>query len=529
MILGLALGANWWWQNRDFGLVFGEQAEDRLMEYPWKSSPHRIRPVADPADAFLTRLQMIREAASSIDIAVFLWRDDESSRVLFDELIRACERGVRVRILSDGVFFLRKPARVKAMAQSHELMEIRVYNPLNQELTGIDYKSLDDLGWNFDLTNHRFHIKFFTVDEEQTLIGGRNVGDRYFGFAEDYNFIDLDLLIEGDAVEQADQIFEDYWRHALTHNVLNLRDVKAATPDPQTAPNPVPARYLEGEQGSTWRKVNKMAVWADAPGVMDRKPGVQSGLLIDNLSALAAAARENLLVATPYLVMSERSHTLMEGLRENNENLQLHFLTNSLAASDNWQTYGTFHSQLQWMLQKYRLLIHLKKPNSLKQEAGAETSISSLHTKAWVVDNRWGAVGSFNWDPRSEIFNPEVMAVIEDEGFARWLREHLAPLSASENAWVVAEKALAPGVEQLDALSDQFNDWARDLTGIQAWSLSNTACYERVGDRTLTPWQDGFYDHYQSVGPFPEVKATDEKRVKSALLRPISPLLKPTL
>ncbi|MDF3130987.1 phospholipase D family protein [Kiritimatiellaeota bacterium B1221] len=529
LLLTAMMAGAWYWQSTDYGFVSRHKTLQRLESYDWHSAPHRIRPVSDPADAFRTRRKLIQTATEKIDIAVFLWRDDRSSRILYNDLIDACERGVKVRILGDGVFFLREVGRVKFMAQAHENLELRVYNPIAEQLASVDVRSLDDLLWRFDLTNHRFHIKFFNIDGDQTLLGGRNIGDRYFGLAGDYNFIDLDLLVEGPAVAQAENIFQSYWDDPLTHNVLNLKDVAAADPVTVADPDPLPEAYNTNKPGDEWRTVKRMAIWADRPGVIDTVPGYQPNLLADRLATLIGVAQEEVLVSTPYLVISEKSHALLGRMREQNKELQLHFLTNSLAASDNWQTYSAFQTQLQWMLSDYQLLIHLKKPSVLHAWSGNQDSISSLHTKAWVIDKRKSAVGSFNWDPRSEIFNSEVMAVIDDADFSAWLHNHLAPLSKPKNAWVVGERDLPVVLEQLDDLTNLFNEWSREITGLQAWSLSNTSCFELVGDETCSPYEEGFYTNYKSVGPFPEVQAEHKKEVYSNMLLPISNLIKPTL
>lgn len=508
----------------------GAAARKRLESYTWQRTEHEIRLIDDPADAFLTRRAMIQNAEEYIDLATFLWRDDESSRIIFDDLIRACERGVRVRILGDGIFFLRKLGRVKAMAQAHTNLELRVFNPLGNRLASMDIKSIDDLGWSFDNMNHRFHIKLLTTDHAQTLTGGRNIGDRYFGFSDDYNFIDMDVLIRGAAAEQADRIFETFWSHHNTRRVLSLQDVADAVPEPKSAPDPVPGRYTKGSAGSEWHSIERMALWADQPDAIDNVSGYQPDLLADRLADLIGIVENELLVSTPYLILSERSRTLLSRLREKNSRLRLHFISNSLAAADNLQTYAAFQSQLKTMISDYRLLIHLKKPHSLRDWSGLQgDSISSLHAKVWVVDERWSAIGSFNWDPRSEIFNAEVMAIFDDTNLARRLRRRLQPLTRPENAWVVAQRKLPIGLEQLDHLADLSKQVIDELVGIQIWSIRNTACFEPIGGKIYSPYEEGFYDHYRPVGSFPEVSPMDKKRIYSALYQPITGLTKPAL
>ena len=513
----------------DYGFVSGEEARQRLDSYKWHEEPQKIRLVGDPHDAYLTRRSWIGEAERKIDLATFLWRDDASSRVLFDDLLEACERGVEVRILADGIFYLRKTARVKAMAQAHENLEIRVFNPLGDRLASLDAQSLDDFGWQLDNANHRFHIKLFTIDDKKTLLGGRNIGDPYFGFADDYNFIDMEVAIQGSVVEQAETIFQEFWDSPLTVPVLELKDVGAATAEPRSGPDPIPERYAKGPVEEEWREVNRMAIWADSPQTIDDVSGYQPELLADRLAALLGTVEKDLLVSTPYLVFSERSHALLRRLRSEKEGLQVRFLSNSLAASDNWQTYSAFQAQLRSMITEYRLLIHLKKPSSLMEWAGSNKGFACLHAKVWVADDRWSTIGSFNWDPRSEIFNSEVMAVFDDPGLSAELREILEPLQKPDNAWVVAERELPIGLEQIDGLTHLFNDLSSELTGIRTWSLRNTACFEFVGEEVMSPYEEGFHQHYRSVGSFPNTGISEKKRIYSVLMEPLSELLKPAL
>ncbi|MFK7893236.1 MAG: phospholipase D-like domain-containing protein [Granulosicoccus sp.] len=59
------------------------------------------RVLTDNDDAFLTKLDLIRQANSSIDLAYYIFDDDYSSSLMARELIAATERGLRVRMLLD--------------------------------------------------------------------------------------------------------------------------------------------------------------------------------------------------------------------------------------------------------------------------------------------------------------------------------------------------------------------------------------------------------------------------------------------
>ena len=114
------------------GIHVGKKARHLVASYDWHNAVHQIKLVEDPTEAFLIRRQMIRNATKSIDLSIFLWREDETGLALMQELIAAAKRGVRVRLLGDGVFFLREPDKVSAMAQSSPHFELRLYNPVSK-------------------------------------------------------------------------------------------------------------------------------------------------------------------------------------------------------------------------------------------------------------------------------------------------------------------------------------------------------------------------------------------------------------
>lgn len=57
----------------------------------------------------------------------------------------------------------------------------------------------------------RMHNKSFTADNQVTLIGGRNVGDEYFGATEGVLFADLDVIAVGPVVKDVSNDFDRYW------------------------------------------------------------------------------------------------------------------------------------------------------------------------------------------------------------------------------------------------------------------------------------------------------------------------------
>jgi phosphatidylserine/phosphatidylglycerophosphate/cardiolipin synthase-like enzyme len=464
-------------------------------------------------------------------LSIFLWREDETGLALMQELIAAAKRGVRVRLLGDGVFFLREPDKVSAMAQSSPNFELRLYNPVNQRVASLDIGILENLILDFTAVNHRLHIKILTVDGEHTLIGGRNIGDKYFGQDPEFNFIDRDILMKGPAVADAENAFELFWQDSRTVTAMKLKDVAASEPNTAWL-NQTPQLTITEDKkvDIDWRTVHIVSVWYDRPGLIGDESRYDPELVVDRLVTLVGSAQKSVLIETPYLVLGERTRALFHELRSKKPEMPILFLTNSLASTDNWQTYAAFQSQLRSMLEDFRFLLYLKKPHSMVERSNGPGTISSLHSKTSIIDERYTSIGSFNWDPRSGIWNAEIMVVIDDASLASDLTKYLEPLWSPKAAWVVAKRQQPIALEQLDAIGSTIHSTISEIVGINVWPLTNVACFElKEGKQPLSPYDPDFHKNYRSVTAFPEVSIIDQKRILLNLLQPISGPLTPAL
>eukprot|EP01034_Spumella_vulgaris_P043493 gene43493-54023_t len=131
----------------------------------------------------------------------YIWNNDLSGRILLAELVRAADRGVHVRLLIDD----NTTAGLDPMlagANAHPRIEVRLFNPLTlRSVRAANYL------FAFPRLNRRMHNKSLTIDGAVTIVGGRNVGDEYFGAEQDGLFIDMDALVVGKVVPQHDNYF----------------------------------------------------------------------------------------------------------------------------------------------------------------------------------------------------------------------------------------------------------------------------------------------------------------------------------
>ena len=175
-------------------------------------------------DGLRWRVRAIRAATSSLDIQTFLWKPDASGRLLLDELIRAADRGVRVRVLLDDSFTVHETHPLRDL-DAHDNVELRIYNPFRVRPDSAVLRELFSLG-EFSRVNRRMHNKVLITDGRVAVVGGRNVADEYFGMHADFNFRDMDVLTAGAHVAEAAREFarangviQDAWLEVLADDL----------------------------------------------------------------------------------------------------------------------------------------------------------------------------------------------------------------------------------------------------------------------------------------------------------------------
>ncbi|MCU0774535.1 MAG: phospholipase D family protein, partial [Ideonella sp.] len=181
-----------------------------------------VRPLSDPLEAFAARVLLVRAAERSLDIQYYIWRDDTTGRWLLEEIAQAAQRGVRVRLLLDdnGIAGLDEPL---ARLDAHPSIEVRLFNPFV-------HRGFKPLGYltEFSRLNRRMHNKSLTADAQVTLVGGRNIGDVYFGADESLDFADLDVLAAGPIATEVAGAFDAYWNSTLAYPIALLLPEQAA-------------------------------------------------------------------------------------------------------------------------------------------------------------------------------------------------------------------------------------------------------------------------------------------------------------
>ena len=387
--------------------------------------------LGSPLNAFAARMLMLRAAEHSLDLQYYIWRNDLTGSLLFQALREAADRGVRVRLLLDDQNTSGLD-EVLAALNGHAGIEVRLFNPY----AGRGARALQLVG-DFSRLNRRMHNKSLTVDNQITLIGGRNMGDAYFGATDDVVFADMDVLAVGPVVDEVSTDFDRYWAAAASYPAERLLPAPApgaldtlaeraarALDDPAASDyvnalggSPFVDRLLAGDLPLEWARARMVS---DPPGKVlgarSRRP-----TLARSLADVIGLTTRELHIVSPYFVPTDAGVEALETLRR--LGVQVSVLTNSLEATDVSAVHAGYAKHRQALLRAGVRLYELRRasgaPRAQLFTGLVGSSAASLHAKTFAVDGERLFVGSYNFDPRSAVLNTELGFVIESPPMAR--------------------------------------------------------------------------------------------------------------
>lgn len=562
----------------------------RALAESTPTAPRHYAVILDQGqDALLARINLIRSAQRRIDLQTYIFDKDDSARLVIDELLAAARRGVQVRVLIDQLSAIADLQILAALAGAHENFSLRIYNPSfhKAKLNYFDYAG--SVLCCFRRFNQRMHTKLLLVDDRLGFSGGRNYQDDYYDWDAEYNFRDRDVLVAGPAARAMAANFEAFWNARRSVPVERLNDVGNILLR-EGVPALPPARYLRPERVETLLRaandpgiieqkfvqtafaVGRVEYMADLPRKhrRERDRGEADRIeasAVPQLEQLMAQARSEILLQTPYLVMSKQAQNMFREMRQRQVPPNVLVSTNSLAATDNPVVYSMSFKYKRRYLREFGFQIFEYKPfpldapvdyaalmpegppiappdgagdsgssdaSGMSETAGETTRrlqrtearpsfLSSgaateplplkragvrigLHAKSMVIDNRISVIGTHNFDPRSETYNTEAAVVIEDEAFAQALAASIRRDMRPENSWVIAPRAKPPVFSGLDYSLGKVSE-ALPLFDVWPWRYATS--YEfRPGPDCAFPVSakdPRFHQCYVAVGDFPEV------------------------
>lgn len=381
--------------------------------------------------AFAARMHAISLAERSIDVQYYIWRDDITGNLLLKALQDAAQRGVRVRLLLDdnGVSGLDEKL---ALLNNEPRIEVRLFNPF-------PFRKFKALGFltDFSRLNRRMHNKSLTVDGQITIVGGRNIGDEYFGANPGLAFADLDVMAAGAVVDDVSRDFDLYWNSQSAYPLeklvslpreQRLRQIEQALQSIALAPEAqayiqavIESRFIdeliEGNLTVLWVPARMVS---DDPGkVLDEAP--PEALLWGRLQQILDSPRHSVDLISPYFVPTQKGVEAFSRLAQNG--VRVRILTNALEATDVTAVHAGYAKYRKPLLAHgialYEMRRESRRPETREKAGPLGSSGSSLHAKTFAVDDRRVFVGSFNFDPRSARLNTELGFVLESPAMAR--------------------------------------------------------------------------------------------------------------
>ena len=194
--------------------AFGKKVSGMAAAHPGKSGFHLL---SNGLDAFVARVVMAHIAERSIDVQYYLYHNDLVGRLFTHQLLKAADRGVRVRLLVDDMDMADRDLGAAAL-DSHPNIEVRLFNPFSRKTS-----RLSQFITRMGSVTRRMHNKSFTVDNQATILGGRNIGNEYFDANPDLAFADLDVLAIGSVAQDVSATFDKYWNSELAYPATVLK------------------------------------------------------------------------------------------------------------------------------------------------------------------------------------------------------------------------------------------------------------------------------------------------------------------
>ena len=352
-------------------------------------------------DAFVARLNLFRSARSEIDLQTYIFDEDDAGWLSLEELLAAARRGVKVRLLIDQLSALKRVDTLAALAGAHRNFEMRIYNPVlgRARISYPQYLLAAACCWR--RLNQRMHSKMLVIDGKVALTGGRNYQDDYFDWSDEYNFRDRDVLVAGPAVRDMHANFEAFWNSRRSVPVEQLADVGGFLLRNGAPPLPAPGYERPERVAAILREADDAALvderltgaalpvgavefLGDLPEKHRRS---QQGVVAPStrgMRELIESAQEEVLLQTPYLVLSKPAQQLFRELHDRPDGPEVLVSTNSLAATDSFITYALSYKYKRRYLRDFGFDIYEFKP--YPRDAPIDVDATGAVDIAWTAD-----------------------------------------------------------------------------------------------------------------------------------------------
>jgi cardiolipin synthase len=345
---------------------------------------NRIEPLEDGDSAYPAMLAAIDGATRSVTLASYIFDNDAAGQAFLQALQRACQRGVQVRVLIDGLgMHYSRPDMLRQLRRAG--VPAAAFLPTRIPLPS-------------RYANLRNHRKIMVVDAQRGFTGGMNIRDGHWLSRQPrYPVRCLHFEVTGPVVIDLQRTFAIDWAFASGEQLHG---------EPWFSPS--------AHQGTVLARSIPDGPDAD----IDNTPQVILGAL--------AVARARVRIVTPYFLPDE---VLIAALRVTA--LRGVAVDIVLPARSN-----------------LRVMDWANRPQMVELlDSGCHVYLSPPpfdHTKLFLVDEMWSLIGSTNWDTRSLRLNFECNLECYDAGLVRHLDGLVEKRIATARRIVAAELRALP-------------------------------------------------------------------------------------
>jgi len=403
-----------------------------LLCLPFYTHADSTKLLEDPHKAWQARIDLIEQAQNTIEVEYYAIAPDTAGKVFTDLLYEAANRGVHVRILVGGLTHATIDDATIGILTQHPNIDVRFYHSLQQ--------------WY--LPSHwlkHLHDKILLVDSKYLITGGRNIADKYFDMTPPnyQQTLDRDILIVGE--KDSDNIpikvldyFNDLWESDpvdLTPTEIRIKkpckgtsrflynDFFVCLYDKWKLSKEIPRQekelfaFVTQYKKNNPQQFNTQKNWAETTTLVKSirfaHDPTDELKMHDNGTSLALStairnAKKSILYFTPYIVKTD---TFLESAKIAQQNgVEQTVLTNSAYSGANAfgmagteTDYNDFHQYglTYWTWQGFH----------------------SMHHKTYIIDDHITISSTFNYDPRSQNLNTEMLFIIDDEDFTKVIKE----------------------------------------------------------------------------------------------------------
>lgn len=442
-------------------------------------------PLNDGASSIDWRLKAIDSATESLDLQTFLWSFDTVGSLVMDHIIRAANRGVKVKLLIDDTFLAGKDD-VLLYIHEHPNIQYRIFNPYKRRSDNLVTRMLLNLG-EFARLDHRMHNKSMIVDDRVAIIGGRNLADEYFGLHGQANFRDMELIVGGPIVQEITQSFDDYWNSPWSISINELSHIATNHAKLDAIQDVVNrSQHIHSEPDyelltQQWLDLVNSA-FTGTPVLLVDKPPTKKPDDIDSqpiqvaneLIELFEQAQSEILIVSAYLIPTPRMEGAVKRAEERGTHVRI--LTNSLSSNNHLAAHSSYQNHVEELMGHGANLHEVRTDAELRKVymfPPLQQKSLALHAKMLIIDHDKVFIGSANLDPRSLRLNTEMGLLVESEALNTKIREMVLPDFSHANAWELDkdENGELIWVSEDDILYSQPNTGL--LQRIEDWFISH--------------------------------------------------------